>query len=283
MSINRLKSIDAWLVEITASLQGVVDRPRREALLLIMALLDKDELWLMTHSHEEVIAVDKLQNWVQRRQKDEPLEYITNHVSFYSQTFFIKEGALIPRPETELLIDEVLKIVDTNTTSTIVEVGVGSGVISIVLAQHLPHARFIAVDISPKALEVAKRNIEAFGLQERIALRLGDLLEPVREHIDILVSNPPYIARGMPLERNLDYEPDLALFGGNIGDEIIQRLLDATFERDIPYFTCEMGYDQKAKVSNYVQGKVYDTLSFYRDLAGLDRGFVLTQKESHDK
>ena len=244
-----------------------------------MALLEKDELWLMTHESHLVEAGEKLASWASRRQKNEPLEYITNRVSFYSQEFFIQEGALIPRPETELLIDEVLRVVDKERKITIVEVGVGSGIISTILAQELPLAKIIAVDISPDALRVARKNIEAFGLSTCIELRLGNLLGPITEPIDLLVSNPPYIADGEPLESNLDYEPDLALFGGSVGDEIIQQLLDETLKRKIPYFACEMGYDQKPKVEHYLQNSVYKALTFYEDLAGLDRGFVLKTKD----
>ena len=270
-------SVNEWLTRITSELKGVVERPRREAQLLIMALLKKDELWLMTHETDLIEEGEKLALWVERRKQNQPMEYITNRVSFYSQEFHIEEGALIPRPETELLIDEVLAIADKDQELTIVEVGVGSGIISTVLAQELPMAKIIAVDISPDALKVAKKNIEAFGFGERIELRQGDLLEPISEKIDILVSNPPYIAEDELLENNLDYEPDLALFGGVIGDEIIQRLLDETITREIPYFACEMGYDQKVKVQNYLDNR-YDELAFYKDLAGHDRGFVLKGK-----
>ena len=273
-------SIGEWLTFITSELKGVVERPRREAQLLIMALLQKDELWLMTHEADVIEEGEKLASWVERRKQNQPMEYITNRVSFYSQEFHIEEGALIPRPETELLIDEVLAIADKEQTLTIVEVGIGSGIISTVLAQELPKAKIIAIDISPDALKVARKNIEAFGLGERIELRQGDLLEPISEKIDILVSNPPYIADSEPLESNLDYEPDLALFGGTIGDEIIQRLLDETIAREIPFFACEMGYDQKPKVENYLDNR-YDELKFYKDLAGHDRGFVLKGKK-HD-
>ncbi len=273
-------SVNEWLTLITTELKGVVERPRREAQLLIMALLQKDELWLMTHEADVVEEGEKLASWVERRKENQPMEYITNRVSFYSQEFHIEEGALIPRPETELLIDEVLAIADKDQELTIVEVGIGSGIISTVLAQELPKAKIIAVDICADALKVARKNIEAFGFSERIELRQGDLLEPISEKIDILVSNPPYIADGEPLESNLDYEPDLALFGGEIGDEIIQRLLDEVIAREIPCFACEMGYDQKPKVESYLDNR-YDELKFYKDLAGHDRGFVLKGKK-HD-
>ena len=280
MSVDRLEGrpLRQWLQQITAELQGIAERPRREAQLLIMALLEKDELWLMTHEDELIEEGGKLAQWLERRKQNEPIEYITNRVSFYSREFHIEEGALIPRPETELLIDEVLACADRNKELTIVEVGVGSGIISIVLAQELPKARIIAVDISAEALNVARKNIEKFGLQERIELRQGDLLSAVDEEIDILVSNPPYIADDEPLEANLDYEPDLALFGGEVGDEIIQRLLAEVLARRIPLFACEMGYDQKPKVAAYLENARYNELKFYKDLAGLDRGFVLKRK-----
>lgn len=269
------RTVGQWLDAVTAELHDAAERPRREAELLLMEHLGRDQIWLITHQDVIVKDPQRLIGWIKRRKAHEPLEYITNRVSFYSQTFHIAPGALIPRPETELLIDRVLEVADRNREVTIVEVGAGSGVISIVLAQELPKARIIAVDISEEALAVARKNLEAFGLEERIELRLGSLLDPVEEPIDLLVSNPPYIADDAPLERNLDYEPDRALYGGPVGDEIIRRLLDAVLERRIRLSAFEMGYDQKAKVTAYLDGSGYRSLEFYKDLAGFDRGFVL--------
>jgi len=270
---KRLKEVHE---EITQALNGVVESPRREAELLLMAYLQKDQLFFITHQEDMIDDSDpKLCEWILKRSRNVPLEYLTNRVSFYSREFYIDEGALIPRPETEHLIDEVLARVSENEVITVVEVGVGSGIISILLALHLPHARFIAVDISPKALAVARRNIEAFGLSERIELREGDLLSCIDEKIDLLVSNPPYIAQDAPLESNLSYEPQNALFGGDVGDEIIQRLLDEVYNRHIPMFACEMGYDQRIKVQEYLKSFAVQSLDFYTDYASFDRGFVL--------
>ena len=274
--MSGIRTVAQWIDAIAAELHSVAERPRREAELLLMEYLGRDQLWLITHQDEPVEEARRLEEWTARRAADEPLEYITHRVSFYSQTFHIEPGALIPRPETELLVDRVLEAADPEREMTIVEVGVGSGVVSIVLAQHLPKARIIAVDISGKALSVARKNIESFGLEERIELRRGNLLGPVSEPIDILVSNPPYVAEGAPLERNLSYEPDLALFGGAEGDEIVRELLDAVDARKIPVSAFEFGYDQKAKVEAYVAGRGYASLAFYKDLAGFDRGFVIT-------
>ncbi|MCD6191606.1 MAG: peptide chain release factor N(5)-glutamine methyltransferase [Sulfurimonas sp.] len=272
-SSNLVKDV---LKEITTTLNPHIPRASREAQLLLMAHLQKDELWLITNQNTQVQEIEKLLEWTARRAKNEPFEYITNSVSFYSEEFYIDEGALIPRPETEILIDEVIKRVENkNAVMTFVEVGVGSGIISIMLALHFKNAKFIAVDISLKAIEVAKRNIVKFGLQDRIELRLGSLLEPISEEIDYLVSNPPYIADDESLESNLAYEPQNALFGGTIGDEIINELLDEVLKRNINFFTCEMGYDQKGKITKYLENKNYKDLEFYKDLSDFDRGFTL--------
>lgn len=267
--------------EITVKLTGVVESPRREAELLLIAYLQKDQLYFITHQETLMDEYEpRLLEWIERRMRHEPLEYLTNRVSFYSREFYIDEGALIPRPETELLIDEILARVNTDTSLTFVEVGAGSGIISILLALHLPNARFIAVDISVRALDVARRNIATFGLGDRIELREGDLLGCVDERIDFLVSNPPYIACDASLEHNLSYEPQNALFGGTIGDEIIQRLLDEVYARHIPIFACEMGYDQRVKVQEYLKTFAVQSLEFYKDLASFDRGFIL--KANHE-
>ncbi|MCK4875077.1 MAG: peptide chain release factor N(5)-glutamine methyltransferase [Sulfurimonas sp.] len=264
------------LKDITTTLDPFIPRASREAQLLLMAHLNVDEMWLITNQTSHVDNLDKLLAWVERRAKNEPFEYITNLVSFYSEEFYIAEGALIPRPETEILIDEVIKRVkDKNSDMTFAEVGVGSGIISIMLAQKFPNAKFIAVDISQKAIDIAKINIEKFGLENRIELRLGSLLEPINEHVDYLVSNPPYIADAEKLESNLSYEPQNALFGGTIGDELIKKLLDEVLKRNINFFSCEFGYDQKDKIRKYLNTKPSVSLEFYKDYSGFDRGFTL--------
>ena len=272
----RNKTVKEILKDITTVLNPLIPRASREAQLLLMAHLGCDELCLITNQNIQVKDVDKLLEWVGRRAKNEPFEYIVNNASFYSQEFYIAKGALIPRPETELLIDEVIKnILDKDAKVTFAEVGVGSGIISIILAKHFTKAKFIAVDISLDALKIAKINIAKFSLQDRIELRKGSLLEPISEQIDYLVSNPPYIANDVKLESNLLYEPQNALFGGSIGDEIIKKLIDEVLKQKIKLFFCEFGYDQKDKVKTYLKNTNYKQLEFYKDLSGFDRGFTL--------
>ena len=268
-------TIDEWLEAGSVKLREVAERPRREAEIILGHVLKKDRLYLITHL-DEVCEAEDFMALVDRRADNEPIEYITNTVSFYSQDFYAGNGALIARPETELLIDEILKRVSQDSTESIVEVGVGSGVISIVLAQHLSQASFIASDISEDALKVAKINIDAKQMNEKIKLVHTDLLEGIDDKVDVLVSNPPYIANEVILESHLDHEPQNALYGGSIGDEILQRLIDEAYTRKVRILACEMGYDQQGKIEEYCNGREFISLEFYKDYAGHDRGFILT-------
>ncbi len=268
------RSIDEWLETGAAELREIAERPRREAEILLGYCIQKDRLYLLTHLEEEVEA-EGYTEMILRRSQNEPIEYITSSVSFFSQEFYAAPGALIARPETEILIEKVLERVEPSSKESIVEVGVGSGVISIVLAQHLENASFLATDISEAALKVAKKNLELKGMNERIRLVQTDLLEGVDVKIDILVSNPPYIENGVELESNLDYEPQNALYGGDVGDEILKRLIDEAVKRDVRILACEMGYDQKEKIESYCEDLELKSLEFYSDYEGHDRGFIM--------
>ena len=147
-------NVKTVLSDITKVLKPHIPRASREAQLLLMNHLNVDELWLLTNQNSEIKDLDELFEMVNRRSQNEPLEYITNKVSFYSEEFYIAKGALIPRPETEILVDEVIKnIPNGGKNITIGEIGVGSGIVSIMLALRLPNAKIIAVDISENALK----------------------------------------------------------------------------------------------------------------------------------
>lgn len=255
-----------------------IDRAKRESQLLLKHYLGVDELYLLTNQHTLVEIGDDFFDMLERRASFEPLEYITKSASFYSREFFVDYGVLIPRPESELLIDEVLRVYpDTKESLMFCEVGVGSGILSVMLSLLYPNSKTLAIDISPQALKIAKINAKAFGVESQIILQEGNLLNGITQKIDYLISNPPYIADDFPLESNLSYEPKEALFGGKIGDEIIKKLLDEALRREISFFTCEIGYDQKDKITQYLNTKPYRELSFYKDLSGFDRGFTLRQ------
>jgi release factor glutamine methyltransferase len=256
-------------------LSNIIEGKRKEAEYLLRFFLDQENesLYLLRNGDQVLENSEAYFQLITRRNDHEPVEYITNRVSFFSQTFFIDHGALIPRPETELLIEYIVKRLDKQGTYQFCEIGVGSGIISIVLAQHFPNASFIATDISEDALKIAQKNIDLFTMGDRIELRLSSLLDKVNEPIDILVSNPPYIANDEQLEKNLDYEPDTALFGGVVGDELLKEIVDLAHKRKVKMLACEMGYDQKEPMQAYISG--HKSLEFYQDYANLDRGFIV--------
>lgn len=255
----------------------------KEARILLSHHLQKDELQLILIENEEVPSLDKYFSLIARAKEGEPIEYITNAVSFYSREFFIKKGALIPRPETELLIDKVIQEASKFKSPHIAEIGVGSGIISCLLALLIEDVTITATDISQEAIDIAKVNAVRFGVEDKITFIHTPYLIDVNEKFDIIVSNPPYIAEDASLEKNLSYEPDIALFGGKIGDEILKNIIDIALYHDNCHLCCEMGYDQKEPLIVYLESKGAHKANFYQDIAGFDRGFTLQIGDNHRK
>jgi len=246
----------------------------KEAQILLSYFLNKDQLYLILHENDTLKNQEKYFSLIKRAKNSEPIEYITNKVSFYSEEFFIQKGALIPRPETEILIDKVVEISKKFQNPKIAEIGVGSGIISIMLAKLIPNIEITATDISKEAIQIAKKNALHFGVEKKIEFINSSYLENIDKSFDIIVSNPPYIANNFKVAQNLDYEPDIALFGGVEGDEILKNIIDIFIEKKASYLACEMGYDQKESLSQYMTKKGIKNFSFYKDLAGFDRGFI---------
>ncbi|MBE0494784.1 MAG: peptide chain release factor N(5)-glutamine methyltransferase [Campylobacterales bacterium] len=256
-----------------------VENPQKEAALLLCAHLHEERPWLLLHEEDELKEAQGYFALVSRRQEHEPLEYILGYASFYSRDFCVHSGVLVPRPETELLVDEALALLKGCDAPRIVEVGVGSGIISVMLALLLPKAQIVATDISQAALANAQENCVRFGVQERVQLVHGAYLDGVTGVFDLLVSNPPYIAQSSLLESHVLCEPHTALFGGARGDEMLVELIWRASQINIAAIACEMGYDQRASMTQALARVGATTISFYHDLAGLDRGFSATLKE----
>ena len=233
-------------------------------------------MYLITHDDEALEDVEGYQSLIHRRVKHEPYEYIVGEASFYDIYLAVEEGVLIPRPETEILIDLVADIIEKEHITHIVEIGVGTGAISIVLARKFPNLYSIATDICDTPLRVAQLNINKYELSERIEVRKSNLIDEVSEPVKLVVSNPPYIAEDFLLESNVvDYEPKEALFGGRVGDELIKQIILDVKARGIRWLACEMGYDQKEPLSAFVNELGVKSIQFYKDLAGFNRGFVI--------
>lgn len=251
-----------------------VNNSSKEANIILSAFLDKPREWLITHEKEQIPSEEYFKQWVIRRANDEPLEYITQKVSFYSRDFFVKEGVLVPRPETELLVDLVCAKIKDIDKPKVLEIGVGSGVISVMLALLVPNIRIVATDISVRALEVAHKNAVDFGVSEKIEFCFCSYEEDVSGEFDLLVSNPPYIADKTPLQKHVLREPHQALFGGKCGHEFLEKLVFIAKKREIKTLACEMGYDQKAVMEEILIKSGVKEFSFYKDLSSLDRGFI---------
>ena len=264
----------------TNELKQVTHIPAKEVEILMLHLLEKNTIWLHLNYNNEFLKEKELANLVKKRATNYPLEYIINKASFYGEMFIVKEGVLIPRPETEFLLENALEILkDKKETQTILEIGTGSGIISVMLALLVPNIKIIAVDINEKALALAKENAIKHNVQDKIEFRFSNLYENVNEDdIFLCISNPPYIANDYKLPTNVKYEPSNALFGGNIGDELLKDIIKDTSKRKIPYLLCEMGYDQKNPLENYFKEFNVDSYSFYKDYESFDRGFTLKFK-----
>ena len=202
-----------------------------EAEVLLRHVLKIDRAAMFRDLDEDITMEDSsnIASLVKRRIKREPLAYITGVKEFYGLPFVVSEDVLIPRQETELLVDTAIvqaKSLGKNEIS-IVDVGTGSGAIAVSLALNIPTSSIIAVDISEAALAIADNNRRAHGLYSRVKLRRGNLLEPIIDKIDILVSNPPYIRSDKltSLQEEVLKEPVVALDGGCDGLELIKRLL----------------------------------------------------------
>ncbi|MCH9813455.1 MAG: peptide chain release factor N(5)-glutamine methyltransferase [Epsilonproteobacteria bacterium] len=247
----------------------------KEASILLQHVSGLDSVSLILKEDTLCEQYKTYQTVVQRRLENEPIEYITGSVSFYSREFFIKTGALIPRPETEILIDKVINASKQfKKKINIAEIGTGSGVIPVMLALLLKEVHITAIDISNDALEIAKINAKRFNVLDKITFIQSSYLDGIYDQFDMIVSNPPYIANDFTLEPHLSHEPQNALFGGVIGDEMLKNIIDIWQQREVPILCCEMGYDQKQPLSRYLRDKGIHRFSFYEDLAGLDRGFV---------
>jgi release factor glutamine methyltransferase len=276
-------SIARALVEAAQILrQAGVPEARREAASLLEHLTGRDRTFLITHAETALASADvrRLRDLVERRAAGEPLQYITGHQEFYGLDFEVTPEVLIPRPETELLVETALKILDeTSQPPRVCDVGTGSGCIPIALLHERPSAQAIGLDISFPALRVAARNAARHDVKERLALVASDCLaalDPQRARFHMIVSNPPYVAEDAlsGLQREVrDHEPHVALTPGTDGLSIIRRLIEDTprFLEQGGHLLMEIGYDQHEAVGELIDSQVWQLLDIHKDLQGIPR------------
>jgi release factor glutamine methyltransferase len=214
---------------------------------------------------------------LERRRAGEPIQYITGETEFFGLPLRVTPDVLIPRPETEHVVEKAIAIAAQFPQPRIVDVGAGSGAIAIALAHQLLQAGITATDISAPALAIAKENATRIGVADRIQFAEGDLLAPVAgETFDFVVSNPPYVAesdRAMLAVEVRDYEPATALFAGEDGLSIYRRLIPAAWTSLAPggFLVVEIGYGQAESLRSLLSAHGYEKIEFTPDLQGIPR------------
>lgn len=229
-----------------------------------------EELFLRQNECLNESEFERFAKVSKRFENDEPLEYIFGKASFMGLEFVVDKNVLIPRDETEILVEKALEVAKSIENPVIFDIATGSGIIAICLALRLKNAKIIASDISKEALKIAQQNATKLGA--KVEFKQSDLLSNLPSKADIIVSNPPYIAQDYKLDKWVLAEPSLALFGGEQGDEILKRLINESQTRT-KYLLCEMGYDQRQSLGTELEKTGFEA-DFYKDLAGFDRGFV---------
>lgn len=273
-------TIKECVKQYAKELKDITHIPNKEVEILMLHLLQKNVIWLHLHYNDPFEPESELKALVKKRASNYPLEYIIEKASFYGETFIVKPNVLIPRPETEILVENAFEILKDIQNPTLIEVGVGSGIISVSLAKMLPNLKVIGVDINEDALSLAQQNAHKYEVSDQIQFQYSDLLKNVSQmQFDMCISNPPYIANDYQLPHNVKHEPSNALFGGEIGDELLKDLIKEVSQKDITYLLCEMGYDQKEPMTQFMKNYPVEQLWFYKDYENFDRGFTAKFKK----
>jgi release factor glutamine methyltransferase len=260
-----------------------IDAPRLTTEVILAHVLDVDRAQLLARLDERLTSdqFDRFQTDLQRILQGEPLAYVVGHREFYDLDLLTDKRALIPRPETECLIEEALKLFAACPALLIADIGTGCGAIGVTLAKHLPQARVIVSDLSAEAIELARSNAQRHAVIDRIEFRTGSLLEPIHEPIDLLTANLPYIDdKDWPyLAKTIrGHEPRMAFIGGPNGLDLIRQLLQAAPRVMKPggVILLEIGAYQGEDVSAIAaQAFPSARISVKPDYAGLDRLVVI--------
>lgn len=253
-----------------------IESPRLNAEHLLAHALKRKRIELYLEFERELAEAElaPLRELVRRRGTGEPLQHLLGTVEFAGETFLCDKRALVPRPETEQLV-ELLQSKIENRKSRIADVGTGSGVIALSLATKFPEAQIMATDVSEDALALARENAERLGLTSRVEFLRGDLLTYVRHVYDLIVANLPYVATGdrATLSREVGLDPEVALFGGERGDEIIRRLIEEAPPHLAPggLLALEVGIGQADDLAAFMAKKNYHDIKTERDYSGVIR------------
>jgi release factor glutamine methyltransferase len=270
--------VSRLIEEGIARLQRVTDQPRHEAEILLAAALGRPRAWIMAHPDECILdceATDRYEAWVTRRSHGEPVAYVLGEKEFWSLPLEVTPDVLVPRPETELVVELALTHLRRDQQARVLDLAAGSGAIALALARELPRAAVVGTDISAAAVAVARRNAQRLGLAN-VSFRTGSWFDPVAaERFDLVASNPPYIAetdeRVEPGVRR--FEPHNALFAGTDGLEALRVITGAAGRHLSPggWLVVEHGDRQGLAVRELLSAAGFADVATRQYLAGLDR------------
>ena len=258
-----------------ALLAGSSGQPSRDSALLLCWSLGKDRAWLLAHPDVPLTEpqLRRFHELLARRSMHEPMQYIVGEQEFYGLSFAVTPDVLIPRPETEHLVEAALALLPLDQPACVADVGTGSGAIAVAVAHARPTLHVTALDLSPSALRIAQRNAELHHVDDRIRFLVSDLLERVADTcFDMVVANPPYIAKGEILEQQVqDWEPALALFAGPRGTEVYERLIPQARRALLPggWLVLEIGHEQQKVMESLLDG--WCEVHFLEDLQAIPR------------
>ncbi len=256
-----------------------VAEPRREAASLLSFALGKDRTFLIAHPDDEIEAegLKAFNELLSRRAAREPLQYIRGHQEFFGLDFEVTPDVLIPRPETEILVEDALEILKPLLLPRICEIGIGTGCIAISLLYHLTNAFAVGLEISEAAIGIARRNSRKHGVAERFDIRRSDVFSALSdERFDVIVSNPPYVPvddmESLQAEVR-DFEPRTALTDGGDGLSIIRRIIAGSPKHLVAggALLIEIGFDQASAVREMFEPELWRSVDFLPDLQGIPR------------
>lgn len=259
-----------------------IDSPKLKARLLMQYVLKQNRQYLMVHDENKLTQEQKEKYFkaIEKLSKGIPLQHITHQQEFMKMNFYVNENVLIPRPDTEILVEEVMKIAKKIKAKKILDLCTGSGAIAISLAKYIENSQVTATDISEEALVIAERNAKNNKVDKQIAFLSSDLFfEIPEEKYDMIVSNPPYIKREIvkTLAKEVQNEPFMALDGGWDGLDFYRKIIHQAddFLKYGGYLCLEIGYDQKEDVMDLIKREEKYTNSYCKkDLYGNDRVVV---------
>lgn len=258
------------------------DSPKLKARQLMQFVLNQTRQYIIVYD-EKKLTLEQEEKYfknVEKIIKGIPLQHITHQQEFMKMNFYVNKNVLIPRLDTEVLVEEVIQIAEKINAKKILDLCTGSGAIAISLAKYVKNSQITATDISNEALKIAERNAKNNGVEKQIAFLSSDLFKEIpKEKYDIIVSNPPYIKREIikTLDNEVQKEPNIALDGGWDGLDFYRKIIHQSYEflKYRGYLCLEIGYDQKIDVIKLIeQEEKYNNIYSKKDLYGNDRVII---------